>query len=344
MRCLALADMIRDRGGETFFACALIPDNLARRIVSSGHGLARIDVPSELGDCGPGWERQAMSPEYQLLDAEATLRSHGDPPIDWIVVDHYSLDSRWEDRAIRSAGSVLAIDDLANRRHNCDILLDQSFGRDANAYRSLVPERCRVLAGTRFALLRNEFAHYRAASLERRQTPADVERILVSLGTTDVGGITARLLRDVLPDFPSVRFDVVLSPDAESLDWVTKIAKHNPHINIHIDANEMAQLMMVADMAIGAAGGTSWERCCLGVPSVTVVLADNQRYIAEQLQQAGAHRCARPEGKGLSAIVRSLSADPVGRTEMSRRAAEICDGGGTERVCNLMQQGLRMAS
>lgn len=331
MRCLTFADALRERGSETQFVAAAMPPALETR-VAANHRLEKIAAPDGLERSGDDWHQPPLAAAAQEQDAAATLAALG-TPADWMVVDHYLFDERWHSAARRGAGRILVIDDLANRRLDCDLLLDQTLGRSAADYRELVPAHAEVLAGAAYALLRPEFARERPAALERRKKGGPVNRILVSLGTTDIGGVTARMLDSVLEAAPGCAIDVVLGERALSFERVRAVAAADPRVTRHIETAAMAQLMRDADLAIGAAGTTSWERCCLGLPTLALVLAENQRLISEQLARAGAHWTVEiAERNRLITSLRRLIEDSAARQDMARKAAEVTDGRGTSQV------------
>lgn len=337
MRCLTLATALSDAGASVTFAAAAMPEALAERIRGAGHALKLIPPSPEMQREGERWEEPPLSTEAQLADAKATGEAVGEA--DWIVVDHYLLDARWHSAARAFAGRILVIDDLANRPYDCDILLDQTFGRSADDYRERVPAGAKILAGATYALLRPEFARERPAALERRQEGGPVRRILVSMGTADPGGITARIVEQVLAAAPQCAIDVVLGPQATSLDQVRELAAAHPAVSVHVDSERMAELMRNADLAIGAAGSTSWERCCLGLPAIVFAVADNQRLGAENLERAGAALLAHSAVE-VPALVQQLKDDHV-RLSMIAAAAAITDGSGTRIVAQILKEEVR---
>ena len=338
MRCLTLADALRDQGAETLFVAAALPDSVNARLLGSGHQVARISGGGGLDGLGERWETARLSATEAAADARATLAAMGGPA-DWIIVDHYLLDHHWEAAARTGAERLCVIDDLANRPHDCDLLLDQNLGRSAADYRSLIGTRAEALCGPRYALLRPEFARERARSLERRRSSPGIRRVLVSLGSMDVGDTTLPALQAVLEAAPGCAVDVVLSAGAPSLAGIRRFADSQPAVNLHVDSTEMAELMRDADLAVGAAGSTSWERCCLGVPALVVVLADNQRFTARQLEAAGAVIRVLPRGdrEAIAAATRDAIADTAQLAQISRTAAAICDGLGTKRVVDRLR-------
>jgi UDP-2,4-diacetamido-2,4,6-trideoxy-beta-L-altropyranose hydrolase len=332
MRCLTLADALGAGGAEVTFVTAAMPEALRQRITSAGHRLVDRPALLDLDRTGRNWHEPPLGGEVQIEDVTATEAGVGS--VEWMIVDHYLLDARWHSAARRFADKLLVIDDLANRTYQCDLLLDQTFGRSALDYRQLVPPEAKVLAGSRYALLRSEFAIERPAALERRQTAGPIRQILVSVGTTDPGGVSARIVEDVLR-IADCAVDVVLGPLASRRDRLRGLAEKHPNLTLHVNSSSMSKLMRDADLAIGAAGATSWERCCLGLPAVTLVLAENQHAGAIALAEAGA-ALALERADGIGASVEQLIGDPDRLARMSAAAFAIVDGLGTDRVVGAM--------
>jgi len=334
MRCLTLANALSEAGATVTFVAAAMPEAIAERIRLAGHALRRIPASAELRREGEKWEEPPLGAEAQLADARATAEAIGEA--DWLVVDHYLLDPRWHSAARGFADRILVIDDLANRPYDCDILLDQTFGRSPDDYRELTPESAKILAGAIYALLRPEFARERPAALERRQEGGPVRRILVSMGTTDPGGLTGRIVGQILSAAPQCAIDVVLGSQATSLDEVRALATRHPAVSVHVDSDRMAELMRDADFAIGAAGSTSWERCCLALPAIVLPVADNQRLGAENLERAGAVLLADSPAD-VATLLKGLE-DRL-RISMIAAAAAITDGNGTQMVVDAVSGG-----
>ncbi len=298
MRCLTLADALASRG----WRCAF--------------------------DSAEGTE--AIVPAVRRYMTSVT------GPMDLVVVDHYGLDAAyergWRDRARR----ILIIDDLADRHHECDLLLDQTWGRGAGDYAGLVPAHCRVMTGSRYCLLRPGFAAHRPAALAR---PRDrVGSVVVSLGGTDPGNATCRVLGALAS--LQAEIHVVMGRGACHLDQVRAAVARLPHGRLHVDVAHMDALLAGADFAVGAAGTSAWERCCLGVPTLLLVLVDNQRLVASNLEQAGAARIvaesAMLDPARLRAAIEDLKqAGALAR--MSSAAAAICDGLGADRLCSAIE-------
>jgi len=351
MRCLTLADSLRSRGASCRFVCRQQVGDLIELVRGRGYrtdvlppvraravtrGADRSTLPRHAAWLGAGWS----------VDARETAAALGGDPVDLLVVDHYSLDARWE-RHLRSACRlVLVIDDLADRPHDGDLLLDQNLGRTAGDYRELVPPRCAVLAGPEYALLRPEFATVRPYSLARRSSP-DLKHLLVSMGGVDRDNATGhvlRVLRSCIHLTGANRITVVLGPHAP---WQAHVREHAADMpvptDVRVNVTDMASLMAESDLAIGAAGTTSLERCCVGLPALTAVLADNQAEVARALQAAGATMLIGNEGSIVAHLDTNLrlASRPDALRRMQDACASITDGLGAERVISELHHAIR---
>lgn len=257
----------------------------------------------------------------------------GREQFDAIVFDHYGLGER-DHRAMAQGRPVLVIDDLADRPLGADIVLDSGPGRTAADYDGLIPDGARLLLGPSYAPVRPEFAALREPALAWRGEP--VQRLLVSMGMTDVGGITARVVERLRPRIGDAGLDIVLGAGAPSIPSLAKIARRDNRLMLHVDTPHMARLTAEADIGVGAAGSSTWERCVLGLPSVAIVLADNQRAAAHALAERGAaiviDAAQADFDDALDRAVMRLLRDADLRRRMAAASSEICDGLGAGRV------------
>jgi UDP-2,4-diacetamido-2,4,6-trideoxy-beta-L-altropyranose hydrolase len=251
---------------------------------------------------------------------------------DLVVVDHYGIDAVEEARIRSMSRAVMVIDDLPERRHHCDLLLDQTFGRSADEYTRLVPNTARVLVGSDYALLRPQFATARKAALARRK--GDLKRVLIGLGGTDPDNVTGAALDSVLSAGMDVAVDVVMGAGAPHLEAIRAQAASRPDVTIHVGTSDMAGLMAAADLAVGAGGTSTWERCCLGLPTLMLVIAENQRDVARLVARAGAAELVPVDGLG--AMMRDLTPDRL--TALAAAAARLCDGEGVVRVADQLRR------
>ena len=338
MRCLTLADALRKHGAGSAFVCRAHAGHLGEVIQARGHDLHLLDVDSAPDD-DSGLAHAAWLGSSQAQDADACAAIAARIQPDWLIVDHYALDARWEAVLRPVVGRTMVIDDLADRRHDCDLLLDQNLGRCAADYRDLTPPASDALVGPRFALLRPEFAALRAESLVRREDP-QLKHLLVTMGGIDGNDVTGAVLRALntcdLP--PDLRITVVLASQAPWLEQVqAQVATMRRPTSVLSGVSNMARLMTDADLAVGAAGGTSWERCCLGLPTIQFVLAENQKQVAGALAERDAAILFPDEmglRDGLAMLLAQLS--PERLRALAEHSAEICDGHGAMAVVNYM--------
>lgn len=329
------------------FAAAAGPE------IGGGHAMRCLTLAAELERVG--WRARFVAtteaihtvPALGLREC-ATVAALGDAfavkdavgRCDLLVVDDYGLDARFESACRAFADRILAIDDLANRDHDCDFLLDQNLGASAESYRGRVPGDCVLMTGTGYALLRPEFLRARPQALARRRQAHLPTRLLVSCGATDSANVTERAVLGARRSGLGIVVDVVLGPGAPHLDRIVALAGDAKDVHVRVGVGDMAALMAAADVAIGAAGTSAWERCCLGLPGLVAVLADNQRANADALAKAGAvdllgwhaNIDETSVAAGLSALWRDV--DRLGR--MADAAAAVCDGHGARRAAAVL--------
>jgi UDP-2,4-diacetamido-2,4,6-trideoxy-beta-L-altropyranose hydrolase len=331
MRCLTLADALSARGAKTTFVCAALPVSLLDRLQQAGHEIRRIPLLKSMGAERHGWEASPALPGDQREDAALTLNALGDENVDWVVVDHYLIDWHWQQCVRHRVSRICVIDDLANRVHDCDILLDQTLGRQPADYAGLVPSHTHQLLGPAYALIREEFQRERPASLRRRRAAQPLRRLLISLGSTDIDGITAKVTEATLSTGLGADLDVVIGADAESRLALEALTTRDQRVHLHIDSRDLARLGSEADLAIGAAGTSSWERCALGLPTLTFVLSENQLAVARALAEAGAVETVASTEE-LSGALTSFMAAKERQLSMVAAAAAVTDGSGAGAV------------
>jgi UDP-2,4-diacetamido-2,4,6-trideoxy-beta-L-altropyranose hydrolase len=198
-------------------------------------------------------------------------------------VDSYALDEDWHGSLKPFCSRVMVIDDLANRNYQCDILLDQTFGRDKTDYINLTPSNCQSLVSSKYALLRPEFADLRLESLARRKHPK-LNHLLINMGGIDVANITEIILDHLKISNlkKELNITIIMGENSPHLQSVrNKAAELKQKTKVLVGVKNMAQIMTSADIAIGASGSTTWERCCLGLPSIQLAISTNQEYLAQ---------------------------------------------------------------
>jgi UDP-2,4-diacetamido-2,4,6-trideoxy-beta-L-altropyranose hydrolase len=275
MRCLTLADRLQELGANVGFICKEFPGNLIDFIRKKN----RFTVYS-LPDSPP------LSLSDWSSDAEQTgvVLQQKQHQIDWLVEDHYTLGEKWENQLRLYVKNIMVIDDLANRKHNCDILLDQNWFKDMDSrYDGLVPARCIQLLGPQYALLRKEFSEARK-SLQPRN--GKVRRILIFFGNPDPTNETAKALKVLqrLPNFKGIKIDVIIGEINKHRPEIEHLITLMPNTKLYVQADNMAELMVAADLALGACGSTIWERHFLGLPTISIITADNQIQVTEDIE------------------------------------------------------------
>lgn len=335
-RCLALAHELKEFGVHVHFACRDGADSASWLVEKQGFDLHRLPL-SEL-PVDPTDTRQWLGRSVEA-DAEATLehiRCIG--RVDWLIVDHYSLDAEWERRLRPECRRILAIDDLANRFHDCDLLLDQNL-REGNPYSLRLPPNATALLGPKYALLREEFVVERENLAPRS---GKINRLLVFFGGSDPTGETIKVLEAFCSlRAPGLCLDVVVGMSNPQRIQVEAMCRQLPCATYHCQVENMAHLMAQADLAFGASGVSSWERLAVGLPAVVVAVADNQMEIMRQLHEAGLAIALGPaadvSSEDMLWALRACVRDPQSMQLMSRRGLATVDARGARRVALEME-------
>lgn len=287
MRCLTLADELRQRGADVHFVCREHPGNLNDMIAAKGYPVTRlpqvdftlVESPEDLAHMrwlGVAWEQ----------DAAETVAAVGDILPQWLIIDHYAIDHHWEERLRPHVGKIMVIDDLADRTHDCNLLLDQNLYQDMESrYDTLVPCMCQKLLGPRYALLRPEFA---AARKNLRLRSGEIKRVLIFFGGVDPSNETAKTLQ-AIASMSARQFavDVVVGGGNPHKEQIQTICAAHDGFHYLCQVENMAALIAAADLAIGAGGATTLERCALGLPSLVIAVAVNQELLCEYLAKKG---------------------------------------------------------
>lgn len=337
MRCLTLADELRNRGAHTRFISRHIPEHLLAMLATKGHEFRPLSSGRETKPDDDLSHAEWLG-TTQEADARDSVGALSDQHWDWLIVDHYALDVRWEARLRHSAQKILVIDDIADRRHDCDVLLDQNLYEDMNSrYAGKVPDECLLLLGSRYALLREEFRKLRGQVEPRR---GSVKRILIFFGGVDADNYTALAIQSLAEiGATDLQVDVVIGAQHPCRDSIQASCRLRGFA-CHVQTGHMAELMGAADLSIGAGGSAVWERCCLGLPALVIGTADNQR---EQIRDAAL------EGLLYSAVVngdelhlsirhhvRSLMENECLRRFLSRNGMHAVDGHGALRIARMI--------
>lgn len=322
MRCLTLAFELKKRSHQIEFICRAHEGNLCGFIEAKGFK-THILPPAESKNDNYCFHAHWLNCHWQEDAAQTLLIANN---ADWLIVDHYAIDEKWESMLHPNVNKLMVIDDLADRNHICDVLLDQNYYTDAQSrYKDLVEPQCQLLLSPKFALLREEFL-FAKAGLKRNFNM--VHKILVFFGGVDANNDTGKAIA-AIADFKGEVFVVAGAANINLKSLEEFCAKH---LNFKLlkSVSNMAELMANVDLSIGGGGSTSWERAVLGLPALAWPIAENQVRILHDLSQTGAVKITSPEK--LAADLKNLTSETL--RIMSFKAAGICDGEGTVRVAN----------
>ncbi|AEG59495.1 UDP-2,4-diacetamido-2,4,6-trideoxy-beta-L-altropyranose hydrolase [Desulforamulus ruminis] len=290
MRCLTLAEALREEGNDVCFISRDLPGNLNDFIKEKGFKVYRLPYAKEQSkDLIKITRHSHWLGVHWKVDAQQTIEilSKEGLDIDWIVIDHYSLDKLYEINLRPFVKKIMIIDDLADRPHECDMLLDQNYYKNmSNRYKGLIPDNCITLLGPKYALLRPEFVRARRKLKNRSGV---VNKILVFLGGTDPTNQTMKVLNAISKlNLNHIQVDVIVGQSNPHSQQIRKFCKLAPNFIFHTQVNNMAELMANSDLAIGAGGSTTLERCFLGLPTIALIVADNQAATTNAVAEAGA--------------------------------------------------------
>ena len=335
MRCLTLADGARSRGWQSFFVTRDLSRELINKVKASGHKLhhlVEIDKNksfkiNELAHSN--W--LTVSQETDAIETTHLIKKINP---DWVIVDHYSIDAAWHTIIKKTGKKLLLIDDLADRVLNCDILINQNLGFSDKDYAAKVKADTLMLFGPKYALLRPEFREWREFSLSRRAV-FPKKRVLITMGGVDAQNHTLKVLETLERSVNAHKceFLVVLGSLYPYFDELNKFAGNSINsIKKLTNIDNMAEIMANSDICIGAAGSSSWERCCLGLPTLTFAIAENQKRIAASLNDH--HVAIRTDEERLKTDFDGLfeTGGTITLTDVVKNSSELCDGFGARRI------------
>ena len=333
MRCLTLARELKKQNLEVCFVSRNLPLHLREMLIAKGIELISLSAHDDEESIDE-LSHASWLGVSQAQDAEVTVKGLSGQVYDWMIVDHYALDVRWESIVRPNVKKIMVIDDLADRHHDCDVLLDQNYYADMQTrYNGKVPAHCQLLLGPNYALLREEF---RALREQVKVRNGKVKKVLVFFGGVDADNYTFQAIEALAEVNAGLKVDVVIGAQHPFKEMIENACVKHDYV-CHIQTPYMAKLMAEADLAIGAGGSASWERCCLGLPSLLVSLADNQIAIAKELSAISA--CAyigNRDDVSLKKWLTQLIANQELTQKISEKSFSIVDGLGVHRVSKEM--------
>lgn len=315
MRCLTLAQELAERGGRITFVFREIPDSLESLISRQGFGLFRLPIDLPL-------DREAQILVNGLSDQRVIP--------DWLIIDHYKIDVAWEEKIRPYIRKIMVIDDLADRMHDCDVLLDQNYYSDMNGrYDKIVSNGCIKLLGPRFLLLRQEFTEKRGQYTPHKRI---LRRILIFFGGSDPTNETMKTIK-ALSDIGSrgICADVVVGGSNPEKESIREFCERTEGFSFYCQVTNIAEIMARADLAVGAGGTATWERCSIGLPTIAIVVAPNQEKVIHDLASnnvlvsLGNHQTVSQEQ--IRDAVLALIEDRQRLLQMSKNALSIMSTG-----------------
>ena len=351
MRCLALAEGLQESGATVRFICREHEKILTDIIFNKQFDCEILHSLNATNDRIPDWKKEELSKHTHWLgtdwskDVVDTRMVLNKEKFDWLIVDHYALNWRWQSALRPYVGKIMVIDDLADRRHDCDVILDSVCGRQIDDYRRLSLAGCWFLLGTKYALLRSEFSEWRNVALQRRQRTKEVRRFLIAMGGVDMHNLTGMVLdqfRQINLPFDA-EINVVVGTGYSHVEK-TKRQMNNMQIKTTLDigVDDMARKFTEADFGIGAFGMSTWERCCLGLPSVNIVTEENQRDNAEALKKENIGRviCSESLDRELIPAINQTMGSLQVYQQSAHLGSQLVDGDGVARVVDCLKNRL----
>jgi UDP-2,4-diacetamido-2,4,6-trideoxy-beta-L-altropyranose hydrolase len=275
MRCLTLAEALCKKGAYVKFISRDHPGNINHLIIKAGFQVNILNQPK--------LKSKKVKNEYEnwlgiseIIDAQETIKEIKNQEPDWLIVDHYSLSEKWEKELRQYVKKIFIIDDIANRKHDCDLILDQNWFKNMETrYKSFVPVTCIGLLGPKYALLRPEFAYFRKKFNPRNEI---VKRVFVFFGGSDPHNLTSMTIKALSnPELAHLKVEVVIGDNNPHEDEILNLIKSIKNINFHKQVSNIASIMSKTDFSIGGGGVNLWEKVCLGLPSMVISLSENQK-------------------------------------------------------------------
>ena len=319
MRCMALADTLQ-KNFEINFITRSLEGSLISDIQKKGFGIFRFYSNSE-----------KINEKNDAQKTISLIKKHsGSKNI--LIVDNYQLPKKWETDVKPFVHKLIVIDDLSNRSHNCDLLIDQNLHTKVNGlYKGLIPSNCIKLIGPKFSMIRKEFRMMRK-SVKPRTFP--IKKILVSFGGSDIENQTRVALNSIKKMNGKINVDVVVGKANKCKKTLKIFCNKNKHFTYHEQIDNIADLMLSSDLSIGSSGSTTWERCCLGLPAIVSISSNDQRDIANSLSRK---KCIINLGdvKKLKEssyinVITNLKKNDL--RNMSKNSMSLVDGNGTQRI------------
>lgn len=334
VRCLALAGVLRQRGMDCWFVHRKHHGNLTKMIRGHGFDVKELPAPERVMTSIEDGDYAAWLGVDEGEDAEQTIHALGDKKPEWLVVDHYGLGVKWEHRVRSYVKHVFVIDDLVNRFHDCDLLLNQNYGNFSDKYCCYLPRNTKTLLGPSYAMLGPEYYITRKWIKPR---DGRIKRVLIFFGGSDLNNITRCALQALnAPIFEHLELNVVLGKNNPYMDEIESVIVQRPNARIYHTLPHLADLMIKADLMLSGGGTTIWESCCMGLPNIVVALAENQKSSCDALHASGYINYLGAEDgvdeEDFIVSIEGLLAGPDKVMAQSRKMYKLVSGDGAKKV------------
>jgi len=338
LRCLTLADRLKNKNNQIIFISNKLPKHFIEKIKRSNFKIYKINGYTHIQEEKLGKKIKKQLINNDLIETKKIIEKYKNST-NWLIIDHYGIDYVWEKNVCTNIEKIIVIDDLANRKHECDILIDHNFYENMQKrYTKLIPNYCKQFIGPKFTLLRPEF--YNARKNLKRQK--QFKRILISFGGSDPSNETKKAILAIEDLEKKYKIDVIVGTNNPNKKQIMKLCSKISFCNFYEQVENMSKYMKRADLAIGAGGTSTWERCCLGLPTIVTILSKDQKKIAEDLSKIGCViNLGVAEKTTKSDYVRALNEIDLKKLEeISKKCLVLVDGKGVKRTVNKIFQAV----
>ena len=323
IRCLTLANFLKKKGLFTTFICKETEGNLFDVILKHNHNLVVLSNSNKKNI----WEDDAQ----EIIDKIKDFNSSKD----WMVVDHYFLNKDWETRISSKLYKLFIIDDLCDRPHYGNILLNQNYLPGIRSqYKKILSSKTKILLGPKYALLSPEYKATR--KLIKINKKKKLQRVIIFFGASDDKEQTIKCLSILSKlNLKLLKIDIVIGLANKKKKLIEEITDKIDNATLHVQIPSLCNLMKNADLYLGSGGTTTWERCCLGLPSIVISTSGNQVRQNEYLFKKGVIKYLGKAESVSEENIRTallMFAEGYDSTKMSKKALKITNGNGAELV------------
>ena len=324
MRCLTIANQMKKHNYNVSIISSKEKNNLDQLFIKNGYKIYHVNNKKI--------DLRKIHEKYDLEQTKKILKNIN-KKIDLLLVDHYSLGFNWEKSLRRLVEKIVVIDDLNNRKHDCDLIVDQGLHHNMKkAYRHLVTNNCKILLGPKYAILRPEFHQIREKLPNQNKK---IERIIISFGGSDPNGDTIKALDGIMKiKNREFRIDVIVGKSNLKYKKIMRMCEKMIKTRCFYNVKKIASVMSKCDLAIGSGGSTTWERCCLGIPSIVCIASQDQNeatnilYSKKCIINLGQSKKIMPSD--FANAIENMTYEK--RRKMRGECLKLVDGNGTKRI------------